>query len=116
MRMSESPFGRTQTLKSDGGIADPKEQGSAQNPSFHNAAASAKAMKNPNQGHQLASAQSAYHLRCASCHGGNGQGMGNVPALANGPAQSASDGELFWYITKGEVKNGMPSWEILPLQ
>ncbi|MGO8733347.1 MAG: PQQ-dependent sugar dehydrogenase [Terriglobia bacterium] len=88
----------------------------AQNPNFHNAPASAKAMKNPNQGHQLASAQSAYHLRCASCHGDNGQGMGNVPALASGPAQSASDGELFWYITKGDVKNGMPSWETLPPQ
>jgi len=89
---------------------------SAENPSFHNAPASAKTTKNPYQGHQLASAQSAYHLRCASCHGGNGQGMGNVPALASGRAQSASDSELFWYITKGDVKNGMPSWETLPPQ
>jgi len=26
-------------------------------------------------------------------------------------AQGASDGELFWYITKGDVNNGMPSWK-----
>jgi glucose/arabinose dehydrogenase/mono/diheme cytochrome c family protein len=88
----------------------------AQNPSFHNAPASVKAMKNPYQGRQLASAESAYRLRCASCHGGNGQGTGNVPALASGRTQSASDGELFWYITKGDVNNGMPSWETLPPQ
>ena len=88
----------------------------AQNPSFHNAPASAKAMKNPYQGHQLASAESAYRLRCASCHGANGQGTGNIPALASGRTQSASDGELFWYITKGDVNNGMPSWETLPPQ
>ena len=85
----------------------------AQNPSFHNAPASAKAMKNPYAGQQLASAKSAYHLRCANCHGENGEGSGNIPALASGPTQSASDGELFWYITKGDVKNGMPSWETL---
>ncbi len=30
--------------------------------------------------------------------------------------QSASDGELFWYITKGDVENGMPSWETLSPQ
>lgn len=24
--------------------------------------------------------------------------------------QSASEGELFWYITEGDANNGMPSW------
>jgi glucose/arabinose dehydrogenase/mono/diheme cytochrome c family protein len=88
----------------------------AQNPSFHNAPASAKAMKNPYEGQQPASAKSAYHVRCANCHGENGEGSGNIPALARGQAQSASDGELFWYITKGDVGNGMPSWETLSPQ
>src|SRR5262249_35604108 len=41
---------------------------------------------------------------------------GNIPALATGKSQSASDGELFWYITKGDVNNGMPSWQALPEQ
>ena len=88
----------------------------AQNASFHNAPASARAMKNPYSGQQLASARPAYHLRCASCHGENGEGTGNIPALAHGPAQSASDGELFWYITKGDANNAMPSWEMLSPQ
>jgi glucose/arabinose dehydrogenase/mono/diheme cytochrome c family protein len=89
---------------------------SAQNASFHNAPASAKAMKNPYAGSPAASAASAYQHRCASCHGDNGQGAGNVPSLAHGQAQSASDGELFWFITKGDEKDGMPSWKTLPAQ
>jgi len=88
----------------------------AQNASFHNAPESAKAMKNPYAGRQPDSARSAYDRNCASCHGENGVGTGNVPSLARGRAQSASDGELFWYITKGDVNSGMPSWATLPTQ
>jgi glucose/arabinose dehydrogenase/mono/diheme cytochrome c family protein len=88
----------------------------AQNASFHDAPESAKAMKNPYQGQQLTSAKQSYHLRCANCHGERGEGSGNLPALARGRVQSASDGELFWYITKGDAGNGMPSWETLSPQ
>src|SRR5260370_27209430 len=86
----------------------------AQNPNFHNAPASAKELKNPYEGQRMASAKPVYHLRCARCHGENGEGSGNIPALAGGRAQSASDGELFWYVTKGDVNNGVPSWSTLP--
>ena len=85
----------------------------AQDSSFHNAPESAKGMKNPYEGRAPDSAQSAYHRRCANCHGEDGAGTGNVPSLAKGRTQSASDGELFWYITKGDVANGMPSWKDL---
>ena len=88
----------------------------AQHLSFHDAPAPARAMKNPYAGQQLAAAERAYHARCANCHGENGQGTGNIPSLARGEAQSATDGELFWYITKGDVGNGMPSWETLPAE
>jgi len=89
--------------------------GQAQDATFHNAPASAKEQKNPYAaGRQTDSEKSLYHLRCASCHGENGEGSGNIPALASGKAQSASDGELFWYITKGDLNNGMPSWAQLP--
>src|SRR3984957_14631981 len=86
----------------------------AQNSSFHNAPASAKTGKNPYQGQQSAAGKAAYQLRCAACHGASGEGSGNIPSLASEKAQGASDGELFWYITKGDVNNGMPSWETLP--
>jgi glucose/arabinose dehydrogenase/mono/diheme cytochrome c family protein len=84
--------------------------------SFHDAPPAAKEMKNPFEGQHPDSARAAYLQRCASCHGQNGEGTGNIPALANGKAQGASDGELFWYITKGDVNNGMPPWQSLPEQ
>jgi glucose/arabinose dehydrogenase/mono/diheme cytochrome c family protein len=86
----------------------------AQDATFHNAPASAKQERNPFAGQQTGSEKSLYHLRCASCHGESGEGTGNIPALASGKTQSASDGELFWYITKGDLNNGMPSWAQLP--
>jgi glucose/arabinose dehydrogenase/mono/diheme cytochrome c family protein len=86
----------------------------AQNESFHNAPADLKNQQNPLAGQQFALARPIFHERCASCHGENGEGTGNIPALATGKAQSASDGELFWYITKGDLNNGMPAWDKLP--
>jgi len=86
----------------------------AQETTFHNAPASAKEQKNPYAGQRTAREKSLYHLRCARCHGEDAEGSGNIPALATGKAQSASDGELFWYISKGDVNNGMPSWATLP--
>jgi glucose/arabinose dehydrogenase/cytochrome c553 len=85
----------------------------AQNTGFHGAPASAKEMKNPYPG-ASEDAAASYHGRCASCHGAKGEGMGNVPALNHGDTQAASDGELFWFITKGEPSNGMPSWDGIP--
>ena len=82
--------------------------------SFHDAPPSVKQQKNPFEGQHPVSARADYVQRCGACHGQNGEGTGNIPALATGKAQSASDGELFWYITKGDVNNGMPSWESLP--
>jgi glucose/arabinose dehydrogenase len=86
----------------------------AQNPSFHNAPASAKELKNPYNHQPPADAKTLFHSRCAACHGETGEGMGNVPSLAKGHADSATDGEIFWYITQGDPNNGMPSWAGLP--
>ena len=85
----------------------------AQNANFHNAPASVKQLKNPYADHPPATSKRLFHLYCARCHGENGEGSGNIPPLGNGPAQSAADGEVFWYITKGDVNNGMPSWASL---
>ena len=30
--------------------------------------------------------------------------------------KAATPGEIFWFITKGDVHNGMPSWATLPKQ
>ena len=89
-----------------------------QNAKFHNAPASASQMKNPFAG-QVAAAEAGaklYTRNCGSCHGRGGRGTGSVPALSKSVTQAAKDGEIFWYITKGDVDNGMPSWAGLPAQ
>jgi glucose/arabinose dehydrogenase/mono/diheme cytochrome c family protein len=83
---------------------------------FHNAPASAKATRNPYEG-QDAAAQAGkrlYARNCLSCHGRRGEGSGNVPSLVDGKLESATPGEVFWFITKGDKDNGMPSWAQLP--
>ncbi len=90
----------------------------ADDANFHNAPASAQAMKNPYQG-QDAAAQAGRQLyahNCASCHGTTGKGTGNVPSLAGGKLDSVKPGEVFWFITRGDKDNGMPSWAALPVK
>ena len=36
-----------------------------------------------------------------------------MPAVSQGPTQSVSDGEVFWFITTGAADKGMPSWSTL---
>jgi len=83
---------------------------------FHDAPDSAKAMKNPYEGQPAATAagKQLYARNCLSCHGRRGEGQGNVPSLVDGKLESATPGEVFWFITKGDKDNGMPSWAQLP--
>jgi glucose/arabinose dehydrogenase/cytochrome c553 len=82
----------------------------AQDAGFHGAPGNAKSTKNPYAGQGAPEGKNLYGQRCAACHGQTGEGSGNIPSLASGKAHSATDGEVFWYITKGDVSNGMPSW------
>jgi glucose/arabinose dehydrogenase len=90
----------------------------AQDAHFHNAPASSNQLKNPYAGQHAAAVAGSklYATNCGSCHGVGGRGTGNIPALSQGPTQSASDGEVFWFITTGSVDNGMPSWASMPEQ
>ena len=78
---------------------------------FRQAPASASALKNPFPSGDPAAVRagaSLFAANCASCHGADAMGTGNVPALARGPVQAAPDGEVFWFIGKGSPENGMP--------
>jgi glucose/arabinose dehydrogenase len=90
--------------------------GHAQEQTFHKAPASAQKLKNPLAGQAAAvdKGKEVFARNCLACHGAAGVGTGNVPPLANGPAQSAPDGAVFWYISKGDADNGMPAWKSLP--
>src|ERR1700736_2692282 len=84
--------------------------------SFHNAPDSTRAQQNPYEGKPEAAqaGKRLYGRNCLSCHGKTGRGTGNVPSLVDAKLQSVTDGEVFWFITKGNKKNGMPSWAFLP--
>jgi glucose/arabinose dehydrogenase len=83
---------------------------------FHDAPASAQQTKNPYEGQAAAvkAGETLYARNCLSCHGKLGKGTGNVPALAGDKLASVKPGEIFWFITKGDKDNGMPSWAALP--
>jgi glucose/arabinose dehydrogenase len=90
----------------------------AQGKLFHNAPPASTEMKNPSAGQRasVVAGSKLYAANCSSCHGVNGSGTGNIPALSRGPTQSASDGEVFWFITTGSINNGMPAWASLSEQ
>jgi len=87
---------------------------SAQTGSFHDAPAAARIQKNPYAGQNKASGKAAFQRYCVACHGASADGSGLIPSLAGEKAQGASDGELFWFITRGDADNGMPAWQSLP--
>ena len=55
---------------------------------------------------------------CAGCHGeaaeGKMQGRHYRPNLHTVRVKQARPGELFWILTNGSLRNGMPSWSRLP--
>jgi mono/diheme cytochrome c family protein len=51
---------------------------------------------------------------CASCHGKEAEGRGKRPGLHSEHVQGSTDGELFWLLTNGQARYGMPSWSRLP--
>lgn len=58
-----------------------------------------------------------FRQHCAECHGEDAQGRNGKPDLVHSPdVAAATQGELFWLLTNGSLKNGMPSWSRLPEQ
>jgi len=52
--------------------------------------------------------------RCSTCHGDDGGGTDRAPDLTGAPVQTQSDGALFWKITGGNARTGMPTFSFLP--
>ena len=90
----------------------------AQSTGFRNAPASAAEAKNPYAGDAQAAAggKKLFAQNCAQCHGNNLQGMGPAPTLLSTSVKKAAPGELFWFITNGDLNKGMPGWPQLPKQ
>jgi len=88
----------------------------AQGSSFRHAPPSAAQAKNPFAGNAEAAAggKKVYAQNCAQCHGNNLQGMGPAPTLISASVKNAPAGDLFWFITNGDLNKGMPGWSQLP--
>jgi mono/diheme cytochrome c family protein len=73
----------------------------------------AAAKQNPQLGKpdSVAAGQKIFLRSCAECHGEDGTGLQEgVSNLQSPDVQKQSDGALFWKITTGNVKKGMPAF------
>jgi mono/diheme cytochrome c family protein len=55
-----------------------------------------------------------FQQRCVTCHADDGRGTPKGPDLTQPDVQSESDGALFWKITSGNTREGMPTFSSLP--
>jgi mono/diheme cytochrome c family protein len=55
-----------------------------------------------------------FQRHCAQCHGPEGQGRKNAADLQLPVVQRQSDGALWWKITNGNSRRGMPAFSGLP--
>ena len=52
--------------------------------------------------------------RCSACHRTDGRGSDRAPDLTVSGTQMQSDGALFWKISGGNTRTGMPAFSFLP--
>lgn len=76
----------------------------------------AKAKRNPMENDPAAAAagQNLFERHCSECHGSAGYGTEKAPSLRAEEVQSATSGAIFWILTNGVVRRGMPVWSKLP--
>jgi mono/diheme cytochrome c family protein len=55
-----------------------------------------------------------FDQHCAECHGDDARGAKKGPSLLVDQVQNAEPGALFWLLTNGVVRRGMPVWSKLP--
>ena len=62
----------------------------------------------------MAAGAKLFEMHCAECHGANADGGKKGPSLRAEEVQQATPGTLFWLLTNGVVRKGMPVWSRLP--
>jgi mono/diheme cytochrome c family protein len=76
----------------------------------------ARANKNPLEGDAEAARAGGklYDEHCSNCHGKKAGGTRHGTSLSREPVRQATPGTLFWILTNGVVRHGMPVWSKLP--
>jgi mono/diheme cytochrome c family protein len=76
----------------------------------------ARAKENPlkNDTEAPIAGKKLFEQHCAECHGNMAEGADKGPSLRTQNVQQATPGTLFWILTNGVVRQGMPVWSKLP--
>jgi mono/diheme cytochrome c family protein len=76
----------------------------------------ARAKRNPmdKDPDALAAGANLFEQHCSECHGDMGEGGRKGPSLLAPEVQNAEPGAIFWILTNGVVRRGMPVWSKLP--
>ena len=62
----------------------------------------------------VAAGRKLFEGHCAECHGDTAEGGKKGVSLRAEEVQQATPGTLFWILTNGVVRRGMPVWSKLP--
>lgn len=62
----------------------------------------------------VAAGKKLFERHCGECHGDSAEGGKKGPSLRAVEVQQATPGTLFWLLTNGAVRRGMPVWSKLP--
>jgi mono/diheme cytochrome c family protein len=83
---------------------------------IENAPEKARAKRNPFEQNDNAvpAGKILFEQHCAECHGEAALGGKKAPSLRAIEVQGASPGAIFWILTNGVVRRGMPVWSKLP--
>lgn len=76
----------------------------------------AKSRRNPleNDPDAILAGGKLFDEHCVECHGEMAEGGKKGPSLRAAEVQQATPGTLFWLLTNGVVRRGMPVWSKLP--
>ncbi|HVT18244.1 MAG TPA: cytochrome c [Thermoanaerobaculia bacterium] len=77
---------------------------------------SAHERSNPYEGmpEAVTAGRKLFLRHCAECHGDDGKGSPRGPSFDLDRLRQAPPGDLFWFVSNGDLKAGMPSWSRLP--
>ena len=62
----------------------------------------------------VAAGKKLFEVHCAQCHGRAGRLGTRGPSLRAEAIRHATPGALFWILSNGVVRHGMPDWSKLP--
>lgn len=91
-------------------------KGGARDTPFRRAPERTRLRPNPLAGDPdaVAAGKKLFQEHCVQCHGEAARGGSKAPGLHLAEVANATAGEIFWLLTNGVIRRGMPDWSKLP--